>query len=148
VRTAYEVHTNKTLPKIEFHELRGFDGIRSAEIDFDGVKINIGVAHGLAHARELVEELKAGKSPYHAIEVMACPGGCIGGGGQPYHRGDIALLRQRQMALYGEDADKPCRKSHENEELRALYAEFLGAPCGHVSHKLLHTHYKNRKDNQ
>lgn len=86
-----------------------------------------------------------GTSPYHAIEIMACPGGCIGGGGQPYHRGDIRLLQERTESLYAEDAHKPLRKSHENPYIQSLYRDFLGEPCGHLSHELLHTRYYNRK---
>ena len=110
-RTAYELYTKKTLPKIDFEELRGLEGIRSATIDFDGTPIKIGIAHGLGNARRLVEEVKNGMSPYHAIEVMACPGGCIGGGGQPFHRGRMEVLRKRAAALYQEDRSKTLRKS-------------------------------------
>ncbi len=145
VRTAYEVHTGKPLPKVDFQELRGFEGIRSATIDFEGVKLNIGIAHGLANARKLVEEAKAGKSPFHAIEVMACPGGCIGGGGQPFHRGDMEVLRKRQAALYCADSAKELRKSHENPFIISLYKEFLGEPNNELAHSLLHTHYHDRK---
>ena len=145
VRTAYEVHTEKPLAKVDFEELRGFEGIRSAVIDFDGLKLNIGIAHGLANARKLVEEVIAGNSPYHAIEVMACPGGCIGGGGQPFHRGDMEVLRKRQAALYCADAEKELRKSHENPFIIGLYKEFLGAPNNEKAHSLLHTHYHDRK---
>lgn len=144
-RTAYEVQTKKPLEKIDFKELRGMEGVRSATIDFDGIPIKIGIAHGLGNARKLIEEIKAGTSPYHAIEVMACPGGCIGGGGQPYHRGDIKILKERTDSLYSEDAGKNLRKSHENPYIKSLYQEFLGEPCGHLSHELLHTHYYNRK---
>ncbi len=111
----------------------------------DGIPVNVAVAHGLANARQLVEEMKTGKSKYHFIEVMACPGGCIGGGGQPYHRGDIMVLRERQASIYAEDAAKALRKSHENPFILKLYAEYLGAPGGHVSHELLHTAYVDRK---
>ncbi len=86
-----------------------------------------------------------GTSPYHAIEIMACPGGCIGGGGQPYHRGDIGLLRERTESLYAEDGEKPLRKSHENPYVLSLYRDFLGKPCGHRAHELLHTRYYDRK---
>lgn len=144
-RTAYEVHTGKPLPKIDFKELRGFEGIRSATIDFDGLPINIGIAHGLANARKLAEDVKAGRSQYHAIEVMACPGGCIGGGGQPYHRGDMEVIRRRHASIYAEDASKPLRKSHDNPFVKQLYSEYLGEPCGHLSHELLHTTYSNCK---
>jgi len=145
VRTAYEIQTKKTLPKLDFTELRGLAGIRSATIDFDGVPVKIGIAHGLGNARRLVEEIRAGRSPYHAIEIMACPGGCINGGGQPYHRGNEELLKRRAEALYAEDAAKPLRKSHENPDIQALYEEFLGEPCGPLSHELLHTRYYDRK---
>ena len=98
-RTAYELYTKNALPKIDFEELRGLEGIRSATIDFDGTPIKIGIAHGLGNARKLIEQVQNGTSPYHAIEVMACPGGCIGGGGQPFHRGRMEVLRNRAAAL-------------------------------------------------
>ena len=144
VRTAYEVHTGKKLPKIDFTELRGLEGIRSATIDFDGLPINIGIAHGLGNARKLLEDIRAGKSLFHAIEIMACPGGCIGGGGQPHHHGDFSILKARQQAIYREDAGKPLRKSHENPFIIELYKEFLGKPLGEKSHHLLHTSYFDR----
>lgn len=141
VRTAYEFHTGKKLDKIEFEQLRGFEWIRKAEVDFDGLKLNIGIAHGLGNARKLLEEVREGKSQFHAIEIMACPGGCIGGGGQPLHHGDSSILKARQKAIYQEDAGKTIRKSHENPEIIKLYEEFLGKPLGEKSHHLLHTHY-------
>ncbi|MGQ1788033.1 MULTISPECIES: NADH-dependent [FeFe] hydrogenase, group A6 [unclassified Saccharicrinis] len=145
VRTAYEVHTEKKLEKVEFDALRGFDGIRSAEVDFDGLTIKIGIAHGLGNARKLLEDVQAGKSEFHAIEIMACPGGCIGGGGQPYHHGDTSILKKRAAAIYREDEGKAIRKSHENPFIVKLYDEYLGKPCGELSHKLLHTHYFDKK---
>jgi NADP-reducing hydrogenase subunit HndD len=145
VRTAYELHTGKTLEKVDFEQLRGMDGIRSAIVDFDGLELNIGIAHGLGNARTLLEEIKAGKSNYHAIEIMACPGGCIGGGGQPYIHGDTSILRARQKAIYQEDAGKKLRKSHENPHIIKLYEDFLGKPLGDRAHQLLHTHYFDRK---
>lgn len=144
VRTAYEVHTGKKLPRVDFTELRGMEGIRSATIDFDGLPINIGIAHGLGNARKLLEDIRAGKSTFHAIEIMACPGGCIGGGGQPLHHGDSSILKARQQAIYREDAGKPIRKSHENPFIVELYKEFLGKPLGEKSHHLLHTTYFDR----
>ena len=141
VRTAYELHTGKKLPRITFNELRGLENIRSATIDFNGTPINIGIAHGLGNARKLLEDIRAGKSHYHAIEIMACPGGCIGGGGQPLHHGDSSILKARQKAIYEEDARKPIRKSHENPAIIELYKEFLGRPLSEKSHHLLHTHY-------
>lgn len=146
VRTAYEVYTRKPLPKIDFTELRGMEGIRSATIDFNGLPINIGIAHGLGNARKLLEEVRSGKANYHAIEVMACPGGCIGGGGQPLHHGNSAIIKARMEAIYREDAGKPIRKSHENPYIVKLYEELLGKPMSEKAHHLLHTHYFSKKN--
>ena len=145
VRTAYEVYTGKQCPKIDFEELRGLEGIRSATIDFDGLPINIGIAHGLKNARKLLEDIKAGKCNFHAIEIMACPGGCIDGGGQPLHHGNGDIIKARWEAIYQADKEMPIRKSHENPSIQTLYKEFLGEPCGHKSHELLHTHYFDRQ---
>ncbi|MEJ5316882.1 MAG: NADH-dependent [FeFe] hydrogenase, group A6 [Tenuifilum sp.] len=145
VRTAYEVYTGKPLPRIDFTELRGMEGIRSATIDFNGLPINIGIAHGLGNARKLLEDVRSGKANYHAIEVMACPGGCIGGGGQPLHHGNSAIIKARMEAIYREDAGKPIRKSHENPYIVKLYEEFLGKPMSEKAHHLLHTHYFSKK---
>lgn len=141
VRTAYELHTGKKLEKLDFEQLRGFDAVRKATVDFDGTPINIGIAHGLGHARKLLEEIKAGKSEFHAIEIMSCPGGCIGGGGQPLHHSDSTILKARAKAIYQEDAGKPIRKSHENPYIIKLYEEFLGKPMSEKAHHLLHTAY-------
>lgn len=140
-RTAYEIHTGKKLEKVDFEELRGFEAIRSATVDFNGTPINIGIAHGLGNARKLLEDIKAGKSQFHAIEIMSCPGGCIGGGGQPIHHGDSSILKARTKAIYAEDAGKPIRKSHENPYIIKLYEEFLGKPMSEKAHHLLHTGY-------
>ncbi|CAK7024964.1 MAG: NADP-reducing hydrogenase subunit HndD [Petrimonas sp.] len=140
-RTAYELYTGQTLDKVEFHELRGMEGIRSATVDFDGLKLNIGIAHGLGNARKLLDEVRAGKSQYHAIEIMACPGGCISGGGQPYTHLKEEILVKRTAALYTEDQRKAIRKSHENPSIIKLYNEFLGEPGSHRAHSLLHTEY-------
>jgi NADP-reducing hydrogenase subunit HndD len=140
-RTAYELYTGKKLEKVEFAELRGLENIRHATLDFDGLPINIGIAHGLGNARKLLEDIQAGKSQFHAIEIMACPGGCIGGGGQPFHHGDSGVIKKRAAAIYREDAGKPIRKSHENPFIIELYKEFLGKPMSEKSHHLLHTHY-------
>lgn len=145
VRTAYELHTGKKLSRLDFDELRGMEGVRQATIDFDGFPLNIGIAHGLGNARKLLDEVRAGRSKFHAIEVMACPGGCIGGGGQPLHHGDSSILKARAKALYEEDKNKPIRVSHENPYIIQLYDEFLGEPNSEKAHHLLHTHYFNRK---
>ncbi|HOW08680.1 MAG TPA: NADH-dependent [FeFe] hydrogenase, group A6 [Bacteroidales bacterium] len=144
-RTAYEIYTGKKLDRLEFTELRGFEGVRSATIDFNGLKLNIGIAHGLGNARKLLNDVRSGKSQFHAIEVMACPGGCIGGGGQPLHHGNSEILKARAAALYNEDRNKPLRKSHENPFIKKLYDEFLGEPNSEKAHHLLHTRYFDKK---
>jgi len=148
-RTAYELFTGNTLDNVEFESIRGLEGIRSAAVDFNGTMIKIGIAHGLSNARKLLEDVRAGKSQFHAIEVMACPGGCIGGGGQPYtHGNNFEILKKRRSAIYAEDSGKKLRKSHENPYIIKLYEEFLGKPGGHKAHELLHTHYfdKSKKE--
>src|SRR6056297_2884822 len=144
VRTAYEMYTKKDLPKVDFDELRGMEGIRHATIDFNGFPLKIGIAHGLGNARTLLEKVKAGESEFHAIEIMSCPGGCIGGGGQPYHHGNADVLKKRQKAIYQEDSKKKIRKSHQNPYIIKLYEEFLGKPMSEKAHHLLHTEYFDR----
>ena len=141
VRTAYEVFTKKKLEKVDFNELRGLEGIRSASINFNGTTINIGIAHGLGNARKLLDGIRTGMYNFHAIEIMACAGGCIGGAGQPYHHGNSEIIKARHQAIYREDAEKPIRKSHENPYIIRLYEEFLGSPMSEKAHHLLHTHY-------
>lgn len=144
-RTAYEWLTGEELYNVDFKQLRGLEGIREASIKVGEMELKIGIAHGLGNARKLLEDIQSGKSTYHAIEIMACPGGCIGGGGQPYHHGNMEIIRKRQDAIYREDVGKPRRKSHENTEVIALYEEFLGLPYGDKAHDLLHTHYVKRE---
>jgi len=144
IRTAYELYTGKKLSKVDFKELRGLEGIRHATIDFNGLPINIGIAHGLGNARKLLEDIRSGKSQFHAIEIMACPGGCIGGGGQPLHHGNSKIIKARQEAIYREDLNKPIRKSHENPYIIKLYEEFFGKPMSEKAHHLLHTIYYDR----
>lgn len=142
VRTAYELRTRHPLEKIEFEQLRGFGGIRIGHVDVDGFMLNIGIAHGLGNARALLEEVRDGnRRNLHAIEVMACPGGCIGGAGQPYHHGNSDILKARQKAIYEIDRNSKLRKSHENPAVIELYRAFLGEPLGERAHQLLHTHY-------
>ena len=143
LRTAYEVATGKTLPKIVFNEVRGLEGIKEAEIDIDGKKVRVAVAHGLANTRKLIEKILAGEVKYNFVEIMACPGGCIGGGGQPYSK-DPDILAKRAEAIYTIDELKTIRKSHENPAIKKLYEEYLGEPLSHKSHELLHTHYEDR----
>ena len=145
LRTAYEVQTKKPLPRIDFEEVRGLDGVKTATVDFDGLPVKVAVCHTLANARAMMEEVRNGNPRgFHFIEVMACPGGCIGGAGQPYHHGNSDIIRKRMEATYREDAGKPIRKSHENPDILAIYKEYYGEPCGHLSHEQLHTEYFDR----
>ena len=140
-RTAYELITGETLERIDFEDLRGLEGIREATVTIGDLDLKIGIAHGLGNARKLLEAIKSGEAEYHAIEIMACPGGCIGGGGQPYHHGDQNVILKRQEAIYEIDRNTPRRKSHENEMVLKLYDDYLGEPYGKKAHDLLHTCY-------
>lgn len=146
LRTVYEVVTEKELEDVNFTMVRGMEGIKEAEVDLNGTTVKVAVAHGLGNARKLMDQVRAGESPYHFIEIMACPGGCIGGGGQPITKCN-AQRQVRIDAIYIEDQNCPIRKSHENPEVKTLYDEFLHEPLGHKSHELLHTHYypKNKR---
>lgn len=143
LRTAYEVYTGKTLSDINFRAVRGMEGIREAEVNLDGTKIMVAVAHTLKNARILLEQIEKGESPYAFIEVMTCPGGCLGGGGQPIPT-NAEVRKFRADSIYYEDAHKGLRKSHENPEILYLYEHFLKEPLGHLSHHLLHTTYTER----
>jgi iron only hydrogenase large subunit-like protein len=134
----------KPLPSLEIGPLRGLEGIKTAELPLGDSKPKFAVAHTLKNARILLDEIKTGKSPYAFIEIMTCPGGCIGGGGQPILPDD-AKRKARQAAVYAEDKRLPERKSHENKAVDELYKEFLGKPLGHLSHELLHTEYSKRE---
>jgi NADH-quinone oxidoreductase subunit G/NADP-reducing hydrogenase subunit HndD len=142
LRTAYELITGKTLPSLDFYDVRGLKGIKEATVDIEGTKVRVAVAHSLGHARQLLERVKAGEQ-YHFIEIMCCPGGCIGGGGQPIPT-NTEIREQRIKGIYQADVEMPIRKSHENPSIQALYREFLGKPLSEKSHHLLHTHYTPR----
>ncbi|MDD5703905.1 MAG: iron hydrogenase small subunit, partial [Dehalococcoidales bacterium] len=123
--------------------VRGMRGVRTASVEANDLTIKVAVAHGLGNARKLLEEIRAGQSPYHFIEIMACPGGCVGGGGQPISY-DMALRNLRGRTLYKEDKSLPCRRSHQNPSIEKIYREYLTTPLGEKSHHLLHTHYQPR----
>ncbi len=142
IRTAYEMLTGKPLKEVKFESLRGFDGIRSASIDVGGKTLNVAIAHELGNARKLLEAIENDEVHYDLLEIMACPGGCIGGGGQPYHHGNVNIIEKRRQAIYQLDQDAPLRKSHENPAIIQLYEKFLKQPGSDVAHKYLHTHYK------
>jgi len=147
IRSAYELKTQKTLGSLDFTNLRGIEGIKKASVDIEGTEIRVAVSNGLSNARTLldivVEAKKRGEMPFHFIEIMACRGGCIGGGGQPLEN-TLAKRAQRIEGLYAEDKNLPIRKSHENAEVLGLYKEFLQKPGSEISHRLLHTHYTAR----
>lgn len=143
LRTAYEAITNKKLPKLEFNEVRGLNGIRETEIDIDGKKLKVAIAHGTANVKKLLDEIKEGNKYYDFVEIMACPGGCIGGGGQPKSL-DPDILKKRANAIYTIDERSTLRRSHENPDVQKLYEEFLEKPNSHIAHELLHTYYTDR----
>jgi iron-only hydrogenase group A len=149
LRTAYEVLTGKELAKVDFNNIRGLEGIKEATISINNMDVNVAIVNGLANVSKLLNDIKEGKKQYHFIEVMTCPGGCLGGGGQPYPKGksetlDKTIYEKRAKGIYGIDAGKGVRKSHENPDIKIIYKEFLEKPLGHMSHKLLHTHYEKR----
>ena len=145
LRTVYEIVTGNTLDSVDFTAVRGIDGVKEAEIDLNGIKVNVAVAHSTGNAKKLLESVKKGEKKYHFIEVMGCPGGCVTGGGQPIVCSkDLMYLNVKELrakALYDEDAGKAKRKSHENDEVKKLYDEYLGEIGGHKAHELLHTTY-------
>jgi len=144
LRSVYEILTGKTLGKIDFYDVRGIEGVKEATVNIDGTAVNVAVAHGLGNARKLLDRVRSGEANYHFIEIMACPGGCIGGGGQPIPT-NLEIRMRRIEAIYEVDRKLPLRKSHENPAVKKLYEEFLGEPNGEKAHHLLHTHYVPRE---
>lgn len=156
LRTAYEIVTGREVPfkNLDIKPVRGFEGVKEAKVTIqdvkpewgflEGAELKLAIAHGLANANKVMKAVSEGTADYHFIEIMACPGGCLGGGGQPIPTSPE--IRQKRMeAIYEEDANMPIRKSHENPEIVAIYEEFLGEPNSHKAHELLHTHYTKRK---
>ena len=143
LRTVYEVVEKKPLTDLDFTEVRGHEGIKETAVTLGGTTYKFAVANSLINAKKMAEAVKDGSSPYAFIEIMCCPGGCIGGGGQPY--GTTTKTRiERIEATYRLDQAMPIRKSHENPAIQKLYADYLKEPLGHLSHQLLHTHYHQR----
>ena len=155
LRTVYFVLTGKEHDAIKFEAVRGFEGIKEASVDIDGTVVNVAVAHGMKNAKVLLDEIREGKSKYHFIEIMGCPGGCVNGGGQPVVRScflpnednDIVdtYRQKRADALYSEDERNALRQSHNNPQIKELYDKFLGEPNSHKAHELLHTTYQARE---
>ena len=154
LRTAYFVLTGKEHEAIKFEQVRGMKGLKEASLEINGQEIKVAIASGMKNAKVLLDDIRAGKSPYTFIEIMGCPGGCINGGGQPFVKPvflpneDLNILdtykEKRAQALYSEDERQALRQSHNNTQIQALYKEFLGEPNSHKAHELLHTHYNGR----
>ena len=148
LRTAVETLTGKPLDNVDFTDVRGMDGVKEAEYEVAGIKLKVAVASGTANAHTLMEQVKDGTSPYHFIEIMGCPGGCINGGGQPIQhavvRNFVDLKNRRAAALYDADRKLPVRKSHESDAIKTVYTEFFGEPGSHLAHEVLHTSYQAR----
>lgn len=150
LRTVADVMTGEDLERIDYQVVRGVEGLREASIKIGDTTVNIAVAHSMTIAKPLLDDIKAGKSKYHFIEIMGCPGGCINGGGQSYinagiRNGGFNFKEARAKALYDEDLAMPARKAHKNTQIQKLYEDFLGKPNSHLAHELLHTTY-NKKD--
>ena len=148
LRTAQDVLTGKDLPKIEFEQVRGGDGIKRATVNIAGKDMKVVAASGLANAQKIMEEIKNGKADYQFVEIMACPGGCVMGGGQPIKsskiRREVDVRKLRADSLYTIDEKSIIRKSHKNPVVKKVYDEFLEEPGSYRAHKLLHTHYVER----
>lgn len=151
LRTVVEILTGEELQKLEFVDVRGFEGIKEASYNVNGLEVKLAIASGLANARELMNKIKSGEANYHFVEIMACPGGCINGGGQPQVSGDVRnnvdYRTLRAKALYDYDEAYELRKSHANPDIQKLYDDFLGKPNSHIAHELLHTTYVARSIN-
>ena len=152
IRTVKETLENKPLESLDFTVVRGMEGVKTAELEVAGMKVKVAVASSMSCAKPLLDEIRAGTSPYHFIEIMGCPGGCINGGGQPIISATIRngfkpidWKKERAKALYDEDAMQSVRKSHENPQIIALYEEFLKEPGSHLAHELLHTTYSKKE---
>jgi len=150
LRTAYELFTGETLVNIEVNDIRGLQGIKEGMIVMDGKEIRVAVAHGLGNAATVLDMVRQDPERFHFIEIMGCPGGCIGGGGQPYAGInsmplDPECLKKRADALYNIDRSNTIRRSHENPDVQRIYKEFLGRPLSPMSHKVLHTHYHEKQ---
>ena len=146
LRTAYHDITKEEAPSLDFKEVRGMTGIKEASLEIAGHTVNVAATSSLGNARKLMDELRQGNSKYHLIELMACPGGCVAGGGQPYNHGDYDIVKARAKALYEIDAHKKDRLSHHNPDIIKLYDEFLGERGGHKAHDLLHTKYSDKSN--
>ncbi len=150
LRTVSEILENRSLDNVEYTAVRGIEGIKEAIVEIGGMKVKAAVASGLGNARKLLDSIKSGEAEYHFVEVMACPGGCVNGGGQPIQPSSVRswtdLRAERAKAIYEEDSSLPIRKSHENPIVKEMYDKYFGEPGSHKAHELLHTHYVAREN--
>lgn len=142
IRTVTHILTDGELDQIDYQEARGYKSVKEATLKIGELEVKIAIVNGIGNVKPVMEDVRAGKSPYHFIEVMACPGGCLNGGGAPLLT--MSRVSERMEKMYASDAANPLRRSHENPEVQALYKDYLKEPCGHISHHLLHTTYTDR----
>jgi NADH-quinone oxidoreductase subunit G len=145
LRTAADWLSGEDVKEIDFTAVRGLEGVKEATVNVAGLELKAAITSGLGNARKILEKIKRGEAQYHIIEIMACPGGCLNGGGQPYSAHDCGILEKRRQAIYAADKDKTIRKSHQNPDIIKLYDEYLKKPGSHLAHELLHTAYTPRK---
>lgn len=149
LRTAADVLENRSVENVDYHEIRGTEGIKEAVYHIAGMDVKVAAVSGLKNADAVLKKIQSGEADYQFVEIMCCPGGCVNGGGQPVQPADVRnftdLKAERAKALYDEDKNLPLRKSHESPLIKKVYAEYLGEPGSHKAHELLHTHYVPRK---
>ncbi len=150
LRTVADILTGQDLQDIEYHDVRGVEGVKEAAVEINGTTVKVAVAHGLGNARKVLDKIRAGEADWHFVEIMACPGGCVNGGGQPIQparvKNWIDIRAERAKAVYSEDLRLPIRKSHQNDSvMKGIYEGFIGEPGSELAHKLLHTHYTPRE---
>ena len=149
LRAAYELMTGEELKRVEFEQVRGEKGIKKATVQIGDKEVRVAVAHGLGNAKKIMEEIKSGKADFQFAEIMACPGGCIMGGGQPIKnskiRASVDVRSKRAAAMYSIDERSTIRKSQDNPILKAIYKDYIGQPGQHRAHELLHTHYERKE---
>ena len=143
IRTVAWKLTGGEMDTIDYEAARGYKGVKEATLNINGLEVKVAIVNGIKNAKAVMDDVRAGKSTYHFIEVMACPGGCLNGGGAPLLSEPVQVA-DRMNKMYESDEKNPIRRSHENEQVQKLYEEYLKEPCGHISHHLLHTHYVDR----
>jgi iron only hydrogenase large subunit-like protein len=143
LRTVVWKLTGGEVDQIDYEAARGYRGVKEASVWIGDLEVKVAIVNGIGNVKAVMDDVRAGKSPYHFIEVMACPGGCLNGGGAPLLQSPLQVA-DRMKKMYESDAKNPVRRSHENVQVQKLYEDYLKEPCGHTSHHLLHTHYFDR----